>query len=96
MPNNFEPTPDMIRNAENCFVAMILAKAAPTPEAKNLLCLAEDVLIDSFEPFTGLDRSHLAGNQYRDHYVDLTLKLMAPFVGNAEDVLARFHVRPAA
>ncbi len=58
----------------------------PLLVAEHLQCDAEYILIETMEPVTHLQPSNIYGNN-RKKLIDLTLKLLAPFVGTARDIL---------
>lgn len=59
----------------------------PLLVAEDLQCQAENALIVAMEPVTHLEPGRLYGDN-RKKFLDLTLKLLAPFVGNAKEMLA--------
>jgi len=59
----------------------------PLLTAECLQVDAEYKLIEAMKPVTRLETSSLWGEN-RKKFLDLTLKLLAPFVGNAKEILA--------
>jgi hypothetical protein len=59
----------------------------PLLVAESLLSTAENTLIDSMEPVTHLEAYRIYGDN-RKKFIDLTLRLLAPFVGSAKEILA--------
>lgn len=61
----------------------------PLLVAEELLRKAEAALIETMKPVTKLTGDHLlcAGLDKYEKYIDLTLRLLAPFVGNSSDIL---------
>jgi hypothetical protein len=58
----------------------------PLLVAEDLQRQAERALIEAMEPVTHLEPARLYGDN-RKKFLDLTLKLLAPFVGNAKEIL---------
>jgi len=59
----------------------------PLCVAEHILSQAESHLIDLFTPLTGISDYKIWGDN-RKKYLDLTLKLLAPFVGKSDAILA--------
>ncbi len=58
----------------------------PLLVAEHLLVDAEHLLIESMKPITQLETGRVYGDN-RKKLIDLSLKLLAPFVGNARGIL---------
>ncbi len=72
-----------VENNDNC----------PLLVAEHLQCLAESNLIDTFEPVTRIKSEQLNVLEQRDKYIDLCLRLLAPFVGDSDSILNRYTGR---
>jgi hypothetical protein len=59
----------------------------PLLEAESLLIKAERALIDAMQPVTGLTAERFVPMSARKEYIDLTLKLLAPFVRPAKEIM---------
>lgn len=88
-----------------CDAARVLNKLAirqpgncPLLEAEALLVEARQALIAAFEPVTNIN-AHKAlchGMDTYEQYVEIMLKLMAPFVGSSEEILKPLRTPAAA
>lgn len=65
----------------------------PLLVAEDLECKAKRVFIEAMQPITGLDPDDVLcgpdGVKNYDKLVDLSLRLLAPFVGSAADILKK-------
>lgn len=52
----------------------------PLLVAEHMLVLAQNALIDIMEPVTTIKRDQVYNMEHRDKLIDLTLKLLAPYV----------------
>lgn len=61
----------------------------PLLEVLNMKCEAERVLMDCMQPVTGMNADHIITFAFdkMDEYINLCLKLLAPFVGSAKEIL---------
>jgi len=65
----------------------------PLLVAEDLQRKAEHWLVEAMKPVTGLDLDRLlcAGVEELKKYIDLALRLLAPFVRSAPEILAKFR-----
>jgi hypothetical protein len=92
MAAEFIPTPEIVRDAENMFMAMAIARGNPTKRALDLQRMAENVFIDSMAGITGIPLKKVDGGPYRAKLLELASELVKPFVGSADAILTRFGI----
>lgn len=91
-----EVYPEIIRRQEAMGLYPEKPGCCPALEAEGLQLQAERVFIEQMGIQVGKGKDAFRGavGAMRKQVLDLGLKLVAPFVGDSKDVLARFGVHP--
>lgn len=91
-----EVYPEIIRRQEAMGLYPEKPGCCPALEAEGLQLQAESAFLEVIGVQMGVGKDALKDvwGERRDRMLDLGLKLVARFVGNSEEVLARFDVHP--
>lgn len=91
-----EVYPEIVRRQQAIGLYPEKPGCCPALEAESLQREAEGAFLEAIGVQMGVGKDALKGawGEHRDRLLDLGLKLVAPFVGDSKDVLARFDVHP--